>query len=119
MIIGVQGTTNFFDYSVFLSGMGAALYRMNSDDKVFTVFSAGPYNLNAMAQEFINVSNFKARGIKAKLVKVPPSWFNDNFDIIDRFAFFANEKEHPSSVAKFLDTKDIDVQVYRYHQLAK
>jgi hypothetical protein len=119
MIIGVQGTNNFYDYSVFLSGMGAALYRMGNEDKTFVIISAGPHNLNSMALEFLNVSNFKARGIKTKLVKVPPSWFKTNFSSINRFAFFANEKEQPSSVAKFLDTKDIDVQIYRYHQLAK
>lgn len=116
MMIGIQGTSNFNDYAVFLGAMGVALRRLPDEDKTITVFSAGPLNVNRFAAEFLNVSEngLKARGIKAKLVKVPPSWFEKNIHTIDHFAYFAKYKEPLSSITTLADAKNVDVQVYRF-----
>lgn len=114
MMVGIQASQAFSDYSIFLSGIAAALYRLEDSDKEFTIMSAGPSRLNEMAYEFINVSNFKARGVKAKVVKVPETWIKNNHFNLDRFAYFCNEKEPISNLSRELDKKDVNVQVYRY-----
>lgn len=116
MIVAVQGTKTFKDYAVFMRGMGNALKSMEDDDKTITVFSAGPVNINEFCMEFLNVSEqgLRARGIKSKLVKVPPSWIEKNIHSINQFAFFCNAKEQYSDLVKLGDDKDVDVRVYRY-----
>lgn len=115
MIVGVQGTKTFNDYSIFLSGMALVLRRLKDQDTELTLFTAGPQRVNEMAMEFVNVSNFKSRGITAKVVKVPERWFKENHHKLEMFSFFANEKESLSELVNFLDNKDVDVQVHRYH----
>lgn len=119
MMVGVQGSQTFDDYSVFLSGMAIVLRRLGDEDKELVIFSAGPKRVSDMALEFVNVSNFKGRGIKAKVIKMPESWFKTNHLEIDMFSYFCNEKENLSSLASFLDKKDVDVQVHRYHKVNK
>lgn len=116
MILAVQGTKGFNDYSVFLRAMGTAMASLKAGDDSITIFSAGPMNVNAMASEFSNVSErgLKARGIKIKLVKVPPSWIDNNLSAIDYFAYFSKPKEPLSSQVTLADNKDIEVGVYRY-----
>jgi hypothetical protein len=116
MIVVVQGTKNFDDYAVFLSGMRSALIRKEDDDKEFTVYSAGPLKVNNMAMEFINVTErtMKAQGIKTKLIKVPPAWIKQNFPVIDYFAFYCLPKEAIPDAVKSVSDKGVDVQVYRY-----
>lgn len=116
MIVAVQGTKSFDDYAVFLRAMGTALSLKKDDDKEITIFSSGPVNVNSMAMEFTNVSerSFKARGIKIKLVKIPPSWIKDNIHSLDYFAFFSKPKEPVSALVDLADSKDIEVGVYRY-----
>ena len=116
MILAVQGTKNFKDYAVFMRGMGNALKELTGDDTEITVFSAGPVNINEFCMEFLNVSEqgLKARGIKSKLVKVPPSWIKNNIHDINQFAYFCNAKEPYSDLVKLGDDKDVDVRVYRY-----
>lgn len=115
MMVGVQGTRAFNDYAVFLSGMALVLRRLKNQDTELTIFSAGPKRVSDMALEFVNVSNFKARGITAKVVRVPETWFKENHHKLEMFSYFANEKEQFSSLVNFLDSKDVDVQVHRYH----
>ena len=117
MILGIQGSAEFNDYSIFLSGMGLALKRMDAldpSDNVFTIFSAGPKRVSEMGMEFVNVSNFKSRGITAKVVRVPESWAKDNSESLDMFLYFCNEKQTLSRLADVLDKKEVDVQVMRY-----
>jgi hypothetical protein len=117
MILGIQGSAEFDDYAVFLSGMALALKRMealDSNDKVFTIFSAGPRRANEMAMEFVNVSDFKSRGVTAKVVKVPESWLKDNSSKINLFLYFCNFKQPLSKLSEFLDKKEVDVQAMRY-----
>jgi hypothetical protein len=117
MILGIQGSAEFNDYSVFLSSMGLALKRMDAldpKDNAFTIFSVGPKRINEMAMEFVNVSNFKSRGITAKVVKVPESWAKDNSNSLDLFLYFCNERQPLSKLSDALDKKEVDVQVMRY-----
>lgn len=116
MIVAIQGTRNFNDYSIFLRAMGTAMSGMESGDDSITVFSAGPAQLNSMGMEFVNVSerSLKARGIRIKLVKVPPSWIEENIHQIDYFAFFSKPKETLSPLVDIADSKNVEVGVYRY-----
>jgi hypothetical protein len=115
-MIGIQGTSNFNDYSVFISAMGVALRRMPENDTELTVFSAGPLNVNRFSQEFLNVSerSFKARNIRVKLVKVPPSWFEKNMTVIDYFAFLSKPKEPVSKLIDLADAKDVAAGIFRF-----
>jgi hypothetical protein len=116
MIVAIQGTKGFDDYSVFLRGIGNALRDMPEGDVEFTIMSAGPININRFALEFTNVSerSLKARGIKAKVVKVPPSWIKDNLGVVNYFLFFSKPKEQYSDLVTLAEAKDIEVGVYRY-----
>jgi hypothetical protein len=69
-----------------------------------------------MALEFMNVSErgLKARGIKPKLVKVPPSWVKENISQIEYLAFFSKPKESVSDLVDLAEAKDVSVGVYRY-----
>lgn len=115
MMVAVQGSKAFNDYSVFLSGMALVLRRLKDQDTELVIFSAGPKRIGEMALEFVNVSNFKARGIKAKVVMVPESFVRENHFKLESFHYFCNEKETFSSLVNFLDNKEVDVQIHRYH----
>jgi len=116
LIIAVQGTKSFEDYSVFMNAMGRALFQISPEDKEVKVFSAGPVRVNAMAKEFVNVSEqgFRARGRKIKLVLVPPSWIDDNLQSIDYFAFLSLPKEPLSPQATRADAKSANLGIHRY-----
>jgi len=116
MIVAIQGTKAFNDYSVFLRAMGTALSDMKDEDKEFYIYSAGPSHLNSMAMEFSNVSerSLKARGIRIKMIKIPPSWIKENIHSIEYFAFFSKPKEPVSSLVSYAESKDTRVGVYRF-----
>ncbi len=116
MKIGIQGTKAFNDYTIFLRAIGTALSTMQDEDKDLTIFSAGPSVINAFGQEFSNISerSLKARGIKIKFVKVPPSWIKNNIHEINYFAYFSKPKEPLSDLVTLADSKDIEVGIYRY-----
>lgn len=119
MMVGIQGSKTFNDYSVFLHGMALVLRRLKDIDTELIIFSAGPKRIKDMALEFINVSNFKSRGITVKLINVPESWFKTNFHKLEMFSFFCGKKEPDSSLVKFLDSKDIEIQSHRYDEVKK
>ena len=116
MIVGVHGTRNFTEYSIFLRAMGTALSSLPEGDTEFLIYSAGPVKINSMALEFSNVleRSLKARGIKIKVFRVPPKWLKDNIKDIDYLAFFSKPKESLSDIVEIADSKDIEVGVYRY-----
>jgi hypothetical protein len=116
MIVAIQGSRNFSDYNVFLRAMGTALSSMDHDDKTFMIYSAGPVNINSMGLEFANVSerSLKARGIRIRFNKVPPSWLKSNIRDIDYFAFFSKPKEPVSDLVDLAEAKDIEVGIYRF-----
>jgi hypothetical protein len=113
MIVGIQGSRNFNDYTVFLRAMGTALHDLDGDEE-FTIISAGPYRVNEMALEFINVSNWKSRGIKAKVVKMPPVALKERISDLDYFVYFSLPKESESDLVREAQDKDIEVGIYRY-----
>jgi hypothetical protein len=116
MIVAIQGTKTFDDYQIFLRAMGTALRDLPEGDSEFLIFSAGPMRINAFGQEFSNISErtLKSKGIKIKLVKVPPSWIDSNLSSIDYFAFFSKPKETWSKQAQNAHDKDANLWVYRF-----
>jgi len=116
MIVAIQGTTGFNLYPAFLRAMGVALYQLPKDQKEFYIYSAGPAHINSMCMEFSNVSErgLKARGIKIKMIKVPPSWIKENIDSVDYFAFFSGPKESKSELVSYAESKGSNVGIYRF-----
>jgi len=116
MIVAIQGSKSFNDYSIFLRAMGTSLSMLKEEDKEFFLYSAGPSVVNSMGLEFSNISerSLKARGIKIKLFKVPPSWIKQNIHSVDYLAYFGRPKETVSDLVDFAESKDIEVGVYRY-----
>lgn len=116
MIVVIQGSRSFDDYQVFLRAMGTALSMMKKDDEYFFLYSAGPAKINSMAHEFVNVSerSLKARGIRAQVRKVPPSWAKDNLEFVEYFAYFSKPKEPLSELMEYADSRDAEIGVYRY-----
>lgn len=115
MIIGMQASRNFNDYSVFLRAMGTALYSIGEDTE-FTILTAGPHKLNDMAMEFVNISerSLKAKGIKAKVVKMPDKAIQERLLDLDSFLYFSLPKETPSELALEAEAKDLEVLFYRF-----
>ena len=116
MIVAIQGTTGFNLYPAFLRAMGVALYQLPEEDKEFYIYSAGPAHINSMCMEFSNVSErgLRARGIKIKMIKIPPSWIKENIHSVNYFAFFSKPKEPVSTIVSYAESKDTKVGIYRY-----
>lgn len=116
MIVAVQGSRSFDEYTIFLRAMGTALSMMEKDDDVFIIYAAGPVKINSMATEFVNVSerSLKARGIRARVKRVPASWLKDNMEDLNYFAYFSKPKEAVSELVDYAETINAEVGVYRY-----
>jgi hypothetical protein len=116
MIVAIHGSRNFDDYNIFLRAMHTALTQLPEDDKIITIMSAGPAQINSFGQEFSNITerSLKARGIKIKIVKIPPTWIKENINIINYFAYFSKPKESLPEIVELADAKDIEVGVYRF-----
>jgi hypothetical protein len=116
MIVAIHGSRSFTDYNIFLRAMHTALTQLPEDDKMITIMSAGPAQINSFGQEFSNITerSLKARGIRIKLVKIPPSWIKDNIDKVDYLAYFSKPKESLPDIVTFADAKDVEVGVYRF-----
>ena len=116
MIVGVQGTSSFNDYSVFLRAMGVAISGMTNDDNELYIYSAGPAIINSYTMEFTNVSerSFKSRGKKIKMYKVPPSWLQENISSFNYFAVFCKPKESYSKIVGAAELSNIEVGIFKY-----
>jgi len=116
MIIAVQGSNKFDDYSIFLSAIGTAMFRMDPEDKQIFLYTAGPRRVNEMALEFANVSerSLRSRGIRIQVRKVPQSWIRDYLYELDYFAYFAVEREVLPTIVNSAKSRDVTVEVYRY-----
>ena len=44
MIVGIQGTSSFNDYQVFLRAMAVTMSSLKEEDPYFYIYSAGPAN---------------------------------------------------------------------------
>lgn len=116
MIVGIQGTSSFDDYKVFLRAMGVAMSGMSEQDEYFYIYSAGPAKINSMVMEFVNLSErgMKSRGKKIRSYKVPPSWISENMASIDYFAYLSNPKEPVSKLVKEAELQQKEVGIFRY-----
>ena len=116
MILAVQGTNTFDDYQVFLRAMGVAMSMMHKDDTEFHIYTAGPVKINSMVSEFAGVSekSFKARGMKIKFFKVPPSYIEENLQYVNYLAFFSKPKESPSKLVNQAEAQNVEVGLFRY-----
>ena len=116
MIVGVQGTSSFSDYQVFLRAMGVALSSMPAEDEYFYIYSAGPANINKMVMEFVNVSEkgMKSRGKKIKMFKVAPSYILENILEINYFAYLSKPKEGNSKLVAQAQLNNIEVGIFQY-----
>ena len=116
MIIGIQGSRTFDDYTIFLRAMGTALSAIEPGDGEFLIYSAGPAKINSMAMEFANISErtLKSQGIRVRVQKVPPAYIKQHILDLSYFAYFSKPKEPVSDLVTLADNKSIDVGVYRY-----
>lgn len=116
MIVGVQGTSSFDNYQIFLRSMAVALSELLDADKDFYIYSAGPNNINMMAMEFSNLSEkgMKSRGKTIKLFKVSPQWLEENISELDHFAFLSNPKEPVSKIVHVSKLNNINTNVYTF-----
>jgi hypothetical protein len=116
MIVGVQGTPNFNNYNIFLRAMAVALSELKENEKEFYLYTAGPSNINAMASEFVNLSErgMKARGKSIKLFRVTSEWLEENINSFNHFAFVANPREQVSKVVNLSKSKNINTNVYNF-----
>ena len=116
MIVGVQGTSSFNNYNIFLRSMAVALSELSEEDKDFHIYSAGPNNINMMAMEFSNLSErgMKSRGKSIKLFKVTPQWLEENIQDINHLAFLSNPKEPVSKVVHLSKLNNINTNVYTF-----
>jgi hypothetical protein len=116
MIVGVQGTSSFDDYQVFLRAVGVALSGMPADDGHLHIYTAGPAKVNSMVMEFVNVSEkgMKSRGKKIKMYKVAPSWLSENMKDINYFIFLSKPKENNSKLVAEAEINNVEVGIFKY-----
>jgi hypothetical protein len=116
MIVAVQGTKEFNDYSVFLRAMSVALSGMKKEDKEFIIYSAGPLKINNFVSEFCNLSErgMKARGKKIKFYNAAPAWLNENINQINYLVFLSRPKEPKSKLVSTAEANNIDVGLFKY-----
>lgn len=116
MILAVQGSHKFEDYNIFLRSMLTGLGTMHEDDKEIYIYSAGPYKVNSMAQEFSNKSedSLRARGIKIQVRRVNHRWLRDNMKLVNYFAFFSKPGEPISDLVDLADELKVEAQVYTF-----
>lgn len=116
MIVGIQGTKSFDDYQILMRSMGTAMYSLLDGDSEFFIYTAGPANINSMVTEFSNITerSLKARGIKVKVFRVPPSIIKENINEMDYFIFLSKPGEKPSDLVAIAESANVDVGIYRY-----
>jgi hypothetical protein len=116
MIVGIQGTSGFSDYMVFLRSMAVAMASMKNEDNVLSIYTAGPSNINAMVSEFTNLSErgFKSRGKKINMHKVAPSWIQENMSDINYFAFLNGSGEQQSKLVLEAKKQGVEYGIFQY-----
>jgi hypothetical protein len=116
MIVAVQGTKSFNDYSVFIRAMGVAMSGMQENDNEFVIYSVGPLSINNFVSEFSNLSErgMKARGKKIKFYNAAPSWLDQNMDQVNYFAFLSTPNEPKSKLVHKAESTNIEVGIFRY-----
>lgn len=99
-----------------MRAMAVAMSTIPDGDTEFHIYSAGPANVNKFVAEFSNITerSLKARGIKIRFFKVPPSWFEENVSSIGYFAYLSKPGERQSKLSEHLDANGIDVGLFRF-----
>lgn len=116
MIIAVQGSKDFDSYQIFMRAMYVAMSDIKQDDKEIYLYSAGPGRINNFVAEFSNVTedSLKARGIKIRFFKVPPSWVEENINVISYFAYLSKPKEQMSRLARFAEDNNVELGWFKF-----
>lgn len=116
MIVAIQGTKAFDDYGIFMFAARSILTSVSEDDKSLLILTSGPFKVNDMVYEFFGVSDrsLRARGIKVKIVKVPPSAIKERLFEIDFLVFLSKPKEDLSPLMQHAKAKDFDIRWFRY-----
>jgi hypothetical protein len=116
MILGVQGTSSFDDYKVFLRSMGVALSILKDDDDFVYIYTAGPANINSMVSEFVNLSErgMKSRGKKIKMYKVAPDWIKENINSFNYFICLSKPNEQKPKLLAEAQLNNIEVGIFNY-----
>lgn len=116
MIVGVQGSSTFSDYNVFLRAMAVAMSAMPENDKEFYLYSAGPGKINNFVAEFSNITerSLKSKGVKIRFFRVPPSWISENIHDFNYFIYLSKPKEPTSKLTDLAERKGIEVGLFRY-----
>lgn len=116
MMIVVQGTSEFDDYQIFLRAMGVALSNVGKDDKEINIYSAGPAKINSFVSEFSNLSErgIKARGMRIKHYRVPPSWIEENLEHVNYFAYLSKPKQTVSKLVAKAELQNVEIGIFRY-----
>lgn len=116
MIVGVQGTSSFSDYRVFLRSMAVAMSMLHEDDPEFEIYSAGPGNINDMVSEFTNLSErgMKSRGKKIKFYKVAPAWISENIQSFRYIVYLASPNEQSSKLVLEAQDNNVEVGIFKY-----
>lgn len=115
-MIVVQGTNEFSDYNVFLRAMGVALSSIPQGDTEIEIYSVGPAKINSFVSEFCNLSErgMKARGMKIKYYKVPPSWIDENMSYVNYFIYLSKPKQAVSKLVAKAELQNIEIGIFRY-----
>lgn len=114
MKVAVQGTKSFSDYQIFMRAMGVALSSIKDDE--FSVYTAGPANINSYTSEFCNLSEntLKNRGIRVRYYKVPPSYIEENISDFDYFAFLSEPNQKRSTLVDLAEVNGVETGIFRY-----
>ena len=116
MIIGIQGSRNFNDYSIFLNAMLRVMQDLQPEDNELVFLSVGPHKVNDMIMEFINVANWNRgdRVIKPKLVKMPVKALEERVYDLDEFVYLCLPKEPETHLVEAADNAGLIPRVFRY-----
>ena len=118
MMVVVQATNEFNDYSVFLRAIGVMLSSMPANDNEFVVYSVGSKEskIHNFAMEFCNLSEkgMKGRGKKIKTYKAVDEWVKEFMPAMSYFAFFSQPKQQISTLAKFAESQNVELGIFQY-----
>lgn len=118
MMVVVQATNEFKDYTVFLRAMGVILSCMSQDDNELAIYAVGSKDSKVaeFAMEFCNVSEkgMKLRGKKISMYKTTDAWINEYLKQMNYFAFFSNTKQSTSSLAKRAKEQGVELGIFQY-----
>jgi len=118
MMVVVQATNEFKDYTVFLRAMGVVLSGMSQDDNELAIYAVGSKDskIAEFAMEFCNVSEkgMKLRGKKINMYKTTDAWINEYLKQMNYFAFFSNTKQSISVLAKRAKEQGVELGIFQY-----